>query len=614
MRIDGAERLKKARDLFDIGDLNGSEHELDLVLTQNDDDFYAHLLLGVIAAKTNRLGMAETHLQIALSFDPLSFDGLTWLAMVRRSQGDLSAAIDLLQKVPIKDAAVYNLLGISQLSLGQASRAASSFVSAVKLDPQAHEAYHNLGLAYHLLNLPEESLDAFRHATNLDPAHAPNYLQTFKQLQQLSRFREAQEILETGIERCPNSTQLAEALAVAYGRLGLSHKAEGVFTKVSRSSTAAAESYSTWLQGQGRFEDSVRVLQRSIDLQPLQGIAYHGLADVKVFEVGGVSLAETALSRLCDPRIDSQSRMHLAYTVAKCYDFEHRYEEAIRYFDLANELAWQRYPACRTFDPVLTRDDPKIMETVYTRGLLEMMRPFGSSSDKPIFIVGMIRSGTTLLDQIISSHPMVGSAGEQPFWTAEGDRIHRKWREAPDPTDIASLAATYLSVLEEFASTPRITDKMPLNYRHLGLIHTVFPRAKILHIRRNPLDTALSIYTTFFAGGPTFTYNQHNIVVFYEAYIQFMAYWRSILPADTLFEIDYERLVGDPETATREIVEACGLPWDELCLRPHENIGAVNTPSRWQVRQPVYNRSVGRWQRYEPWLGVLLDLKEVVLP
>jgi hypothetical protein len=152
---------------------------------------------------------------------------------------------------------------------------------------------------------------------------------------------------------------------------------------------------------------------------------------------------------------------------------------------------------------------------------------------------------------------------------------------------------------------------MPINFRHLGLIRIAFPEARILHIRRDPLDTCLSIYMTYFAGGPTFAYNRTNIVAYYRAYLGLMEHWRSVLPSSHFHELRYEDLVSDPEATARAAIEFCGLPWEEACLRFHQSSRVVGTPSRWQARQPVYKSSVGRWRNYEPWLAEFLALSNI---
>jgi len=179
----------------------------------------------------------------------------------------------------------------------------------------------------------------------------------------------------------------------------------------------------------------------------------------------------------------------------------------------------------------------------------------------------------------------------------------------PGESEILSLGAEYLKSIPLARRAAIFTDKMPLNYRHLGLIHTVFPNSKILHIRRDPIDTCLSIYMTFFAGGPNFAYNRQNIVAFYRSYLRHMEHWRESLPHDRFFELDYESMVNDPAQVIRQVIEYLGLPWNDACLRHEQNTGAVYTPSRWQARQPVYSSSIGRWRQYEPWLGPFLDLR-----
>ncbi len=158
--------------------------------------------------------------------------------------------------------------------------------------------------------------------------------------------------------------------------------------------------------------------------------------------------------------------------------------------------------------------------------------------------------------------------------------------------------STWISVSVNQGSTNGLADKMPLNYRHLGLIHAVFPHAQILHIRRDPFDTCLSIYTTFFGGGPNFTYSRENIASFYRAYLQYMSHWRDTLPAGKFFELDYEVLVANPQPEIRAILAFLGLDWSDECLRHEQNQSQVTTPSRWQVRQPIYSASVGKRGSY----------------
>lgn len=171
------------------------------------------------------------------------------------------------------------------------------------------------------------------------------------------------------------------------------------------------------------------------------------------------------------------------------------------------------------------------------------------------------------------------------------------------PAELRAAAIEYLELLEQSnPGSPRVTDKMPLNFTSLGLVHLLFPNARIIHSRRNPIDTCLSVYMTPFEGGSEFFYDRQSIVDAYREYQRMMAHWRKTLPQDRFLEIDYEELVRDKEAVTRTMVSFCGLEWDDVCMRHQENTRSVRTPSWWQVRQPVYSTSIDRWRVYEPWL------------
>ena len=256
------------------------------------------------------------------------------------------------------------------------------------------------------------------------------------------------------------------------------------------------------------------------------------------------------------------------------------------------------------------------MAKIYTRDSIQSLRAHGSKSEVPIFIVGMVRTGTTLLDQILSSHPDVRSAGEQPFWRVSAGRVNHKWLESGcDASDLKELETRYLDILGDASrNAPRVTDKMPTNFFHLGLMSVAFPRSKIVHIRRNPMDTAISIYTTFLGAGTQFAYDQGNIVAYFDAYMRMMDLWRSVLPEVQMIEIDYEALVSNKENVLPALLKFLELDWDESVLRHEEQASHVSTPSLWAARQPVNSASVERWRRYEPWLGELLELSDVRHP
>jgi hypothetical protein len=221
----------------------------------------------------------------------------------------------------------------------------------------------------------------------------------------------------------------------------------------------------------------------------------------------------------------------------------------------------------------------------------------------------MPRSGTTLVEQIVSSHPEVGAGGELNFWNERGAAWHRQGAATSETTFLNRAAADYLRVLRAIAPrAARVTDKMPFNFLWAGLIHLAFPRAVIIHCRRAAVDTALSIHQTHFHPGLAFPTGGPELVAYFRSYQRLTDHWRSVLPPDRFIEVDYEDLTREPEPVIRRIIAACALPWNDACLHPEDNPRAVKTPSKWQTRQPIYRNSVARWRRYEPWLGSLREL------
>ena len=233
----------------------------------------------------------------------------------------------------------------------------------------------------------------------------------------------------------------------------------------------------------------------------------------------------------------------------------------------------------------------------------------GSGDATPILIIGMPRSGTTLVEQIVSSHPEVRGAGELNFWNERGAAWHQAGPAGTEAPFLRQAAADYLRVLRAIGpKSARVTDKMPFNFLWAGLIHLAFPRATIIHCRRAAIDTALSIHQTLFHPGLAFPTGGAKLVAYFRSYQRLTDHWRSVLPAERFIEVEYEELTREPEPVIRRIIAGCGLGWHDACLRPERNPRAVKTPSKWQTRQPIYRHSVERWRRYEPWLGSLRAL------
>ncbi|MGA9867339.1 MAG: sulfotransferase, partial [Acetobacteraceae bacterium] len=296
-------------------------------------------------------------------------------------------------------------------------------------------------------------------------------------------------------------------------------------------------------------------------------------------------------------------RVH--FGLGKAFDDLGDYAEAMRHFDAGNRLAAMGRPFDRAqFGASVNR----LMGTITAEFFAEH-RALGATSELPVLILGMPRSGTTLVEQIVSSHPDVGGGDELTFWTRQAGELGRLGDGWATAEHVNRVAADYLTALRKIGPTAlRVTDKMPGNFLWIGLIHLVFPNARIIHCRRHPVDTTLSNYFTNFSAPMAYTYDKGHLAFYYRCYERLMAHWRSVLPQGTMLEVQYEELIADREPVTRQMIEFLGLEWDEACLRPEDNQRTVLTASAWQVRQPVYRTSAERWRRYEPWLGELRQL------
>ena len=302
-------------------------------------------------------------------------------------------------------------------------------------------------------------------------------------------------------------------------------------------------------------------------------------------------------------------RVSLGYAAGAIAENAGDYDDAFAHFAEAKRFSGSR------FDPASQKEVFATLKRVFSEEFLEERKSWGDKSPRPVFIVGMPRSGTTLTEQILARHPEMAAGGELGDLGAIASSLGFRAVDAgafakrlPKLTmkETKELARRYLAVLDRVSlPAARVTDKMPHNFQHLGLVALLFPNARIIHCRREPLDTCVSCYTTQLrAHIHGYASDLSTLGGYYREYAGLMQHWRRVLPLP-VYELDYERLIEDPETESRRIVEFVGLSWDPACLAPQESGLPVNTQSRTQVRQPIYGSSVGRWRRYEKHLGPL---------
>ncbi len=499
--------------------------------------------------------------------------------------GRVPDAIAALQRAVASDpryADAYFRLGIALEKLGDMGGAIVAYDRATKLLPSLTEAWFRAGALVYTVGHREEAIGCFRRAAVTGGKTSFGRLGKARALLIEDRDQEAEQVLRETLVADPRN-------ALAYDLLG------------------------NLLSEFGRFEEARACFERAIAIAPLLAGCYYDLVRCRPVISDDDDLLQRMQAALTTPGLEAGQFLRLHLAIGKAAEDLGHYALAMQHFDAADAVR----RASRSFDSDSFSIEIDRLIARCKPELIARAPELGSCDATPVLVIGMPRSGTTLVEQIVSMHPEVGAGGELQFWNERGAAWHGSGaagneRPVVAKEFLAKAAADYLGVLRLIAPTAaRVTDKMPFNFLWAGLIHLAFPRAIIIHCRRAAVDTALSIHQTHFHPSLAFPTGGPELVAYFRSYQRLIDHWRSVLPADRFIEVDYEDLTRSPEPVIRRIIAACGLPWHDACLRPESNPRAVKTPSKWQTRQPIYRTSVARWRRYEPWLGPLRALVDV---
>ncbi len=522
--------------------------------------------------------------------------------------GDAIAPLREAALLQPSNANIQHDLGLACLEVGQVPDAISALQRAVASNPRYSDAYFRLGIALEKMGDIGGAIVAYDRATELLPSLTEAWFRAGALVYTLGHREEAIGCFRRAV---------ATGGKTSFGRLGKARalliedrnqEAELVLRKTlahDPKNAMAHDLLGNLLTELGRFDEARECFQRAIAIAPLLAGSYYDLVRCRRVTIDGDGLLQRMQDALATPGLETAQlhRLHLA--IGKAADDLGDYALAMQHFDAADAVRRNSAP----FDAAAFSVEIDRLIARCTPEWIASARGLGSSDAMPVLIVGMPRSGTTLVEQIVSMHPEVGAGGELNFWNERGAEWHRSGPPGNEKLFIEEAAADYLDVLRAIApKAGRVTDKMPFNFLWTGLIHVAFPRAIIIHCRRAAVDTALSIHQTHFHPGFAFPTGGEDLVTYFHNYQRLTDHWKRVLPADRFIEVDYEELTGAPEPVIRRIIEACGLPWDDACLRPESNPRAVKTPSKWQTRQPIYRTSVARWRLYEPWLGPLCAL------
>jgi len=514
---------------------------------------------------------------------------------------------------PLRDAAllepsnpiIQHDLGLACLEVGRVPDAIAALERAVASNPRYTDAYFRLGIALEKLGNIGGALAAYDHATKLLPSLTEAWFRAGALVYTLGHRDEA-----IGCFRRAGVT----GGRTSFGRLGKARalviedrnqEAEEVLREMLVADPKNAMAYDllgSVLSELGRFDEARACFERTIAIAPMLAGSYYDLVRCRPVTSNDNGLLQAMQAALATPGLEEQQRLRLHLAIGKAAEDLGDYGLAMQHFDAADAVRRGSAP----FDSATFSTEVDRLIARCTPEFIARASELGSDDATPVLIIGMPRSGTTLVEQIVSMHPEVGAGGELNFWNERGAAWHRSGAAGNEAPFLTKAATDYLGVLRAIAPTAaRVTDKMPFNFLWAGLIHVAFPRAILIHCRRAAVDTALSIHQTFFHPVLAFPTGGAELVAYFRSYKRLIDHWRSVLPADRFIDVDYDDLTREPEPVIRRIITVCGLAWHDACLRPECNPRAVKTPSKWQTRQPIYRTSVARWRRYEPWLGPL---------
>lgn len=585
------------------------------LLELTPQDPHARNGLAVALQQQGRAEAADAELRAVLAAHPDFVPALDNLAASLLKRENLPRAVEAeafaRRSIALdpRSAVAHNNLGSALVQQQRPQEAIPELQQALRLRPGYLEATYNLALARIGAGDLAGADAAIRSALKIAPNKVGNLVIASNISRELSLGEEALALAQKAHELDPDSAEIEATLAQAWRDQSEFELAEQHMRKAAESIDSGL--YWTMLAHlhweMGKLDEAKADVAQALRVDPSRVAARAVLANAGRCESPDDENLKALLGAVDDPNLSDEDRMSVLFAIGKSLDDLKEYPRSFTYYQRANALK-------KALSRPYTRDTEHAFEQecrkAFTRENVLRLQQHGSQSEVPVFVVGLPRSGTSLAEQIIASHPDVFGAGELIKMREIAARIGamsaaRGGPEYPpailhlEPEEIRSTARLYLDHVYGRAGEAklRIVDKMPLNLRHIGLISVLFPRAKVVHCVRNPVDNCLSMYFQNFGRGNLFANDLDDVGAFYATCQRLVRMWRETLPIE-IFDLPYEGVVEDQEGWARRLIDHIGLPWDDRCLSFHETDRAVRTASAWQVKQPIYKRSVARWKRY----------------
>jgi len=611
-------------------------------------------LYGMVLVRQNKFAEAETELRDVLSRHPNVAKANRELAHALISQGHNEEAIAGYKRVvelTPDNPVAYRDLSMAYMMLGRMHEAYEALEASFKRDPDREELvpaieHHRAGDfgeaesvcrevlrkdpgnfdATRLLGMlatqsgnHELAIQMLRNTIKLEPRFFGAYIELARALVETDQLEECDAVIQTAIRLQPELALPRAMLGYVYNKEGRFEEAAEVFKIALEKQPdhgASLAGLSFALKTVGRREEAVETYQNCIKAYPNLGDAYWGLANLKTFRFSDDQIAAME-ERVDDESLTEDTRANFNYALGKAYEDYGNYDQAFSRYERGAQLrrSTQRY------DPVLNETTHDNIIKTITPEVLQQNKGNGDPDPAPIFIVGLPRSGSTLIEQILASHSQVDGTHELPDLPRIINAINRQKPNGDGypqallhyGEELVTLGRQYIEMTQRHrGDAPFFTDKLPNNFASVGLIALILPNAKVINACRHPLDSCMGCYKQLFYDAQTFTYDLFELGEYYLVYQRMMDYWHEILPGKVL-NVQYEQMVADQENQTRRLLEHCGLPWEDNCIRFYETERAVVTASSEQVRQPIHSKSVNSWRRFEKHLGPLIEVLEPLL-
>lgn len=585
----------------------------------NEPDFYN--MCGEAYLALHKYDIAIARYEQAIAIKPNFAGAHNNLGNVFKELGRMEDAIARYeQAIAISPdfAMSHNNLGIVLKELGRPEEAIAHYMQAITIMPNYAEAYTNVGNAFQELGRAEDAIAHHKKALAIRPDYAEAHINLGNAHKELGRPRDAISHYDQALAIQPDFAMAHYNLGIALDELGRPEDAITHYERALAIKPDYAQAHNNLgnaLDEIGRQEDAITHYEKAVAIKPDFAEAHRNLTKMKPKQEQAPIIEELLKS----PSLSETDAIHCHFALGNIHHGADAFDQAFEHYNQANTLKRKSI----TYDSQNHSAYVDRLIEVYSEKYFEEISACGSESQLPVFIVGMPRSGTTLVEQIVSNHPEVHGAGELPSFGRFEEAIAKQF-EGSEPypecmrlcnESIASkFSKRYLEELRNYSQdAKRITDKMPGNFSKIGLIKTLFPKARIIHCQRNALDTCTSNFLNYFAVGNEYSFDLGELGQYYLDYERLMAHWDSLFSSDIL-GVQYEELVMDQEAISRQLIAYLGVEWDDRCLDFHKNKRAVHKLSSMQVRQPIYTRSMNRWKHYEKHLAPLIAILHSASP